>query len=114
MRGGRSHGAGENRSTVVALIDEALAVLLDIDRRADCMPGATSDTVDGDSIHGCLKVKVGPIVDDLRGVGEFVEKDEANLIPLIDRREQARRVLVRERSTRRSTTELIVLWRKAT
>ena len=65
------------RFTVAAPIDEAWAVLLDIDRVAHCMPGATLDTVDGDRTTGWVKVKVGPIVITYQGVASFVEKDEA-------------------------------------
>ncbi len=74
----------ENRFTVAAPIDEAWAVLLDIDRVAHCMPGATLDTVDGDRFTGRVKVKVGPIVITYQGVASFVEKDEATHRAIID------------------------------
>ncbi len=50
----------ENSFTVPAGVDEAWAVLLDVERVAPCMPGATLTGHDGDSFQGTVKVKVGP------------------------------------------------------
>jgi len=74
----------ENRFTVAAPIDEAWRVLLDIDRVAKCMPGATLDSVDGDEFTGRVKVKVGPIVITYQGSARFVEKDEGARRAVID------------------------------
>jgi len=52
-------------------------VLLDVERVAPCMPGATIDSVDGDEIRGRIKVKVGPINMTYAGTARFVEKDKA-------------------------------------
>jgi carbon monoxide dehydrogenase subunit G len=51
-------------------------VLLDVERVAPCMPGATLDSVDGDEIRGRIKVKVGPINMTYAGTAKFVERDE--------------------------------------
>ena len=51
-------------------------VLLDVERVAPCMPGATLDSVDGDEIRGRIKVKVGPINMTYAGTARFIERDE--------------------------------------
>jgi hypothetical protein len=63
--------------TVDTLIDRAWAVLTDVERIAPCMPGAELTEVDGDTYHGLVKVKVGPITAQYKGTASFVEKDEA-------------------------------------
>src|SRR3954471_11779022 len=67
----------EHSFTVPVGIDDAWAVLLDIERVAPCMPGAAIDTVDGDDFTGTVKVKLGPIGLTYKGKASFVEKDEA-------------------------------------
>jgi carbon monoxide dehydrogenase subunit G len=62
--------------TVDTPIDRAWAVLTDIERIAPCMPGAELTGVDGDTYHGLVKVKVGPITAQYKGTASFVEKDE--------------------------------------
>jgi uncharacterized protein len=63
--------------TVDTPIDRAWAVLTDVERIAPCMPGAELTEVDGDTYHGLVKVKVGPISAHYKGTASFVEKDEA-------------------------------------
>ena len=63
--------------TVSTPIDRAWAVLTDVERIAPCMPGAELTEVDGDTYHGLVKVKVGPITAQYKGTASFVEKDEA-------------------------------------
>ncbi len=53
------------------------AVLTDVDRVAQSLPGATLLTVDGDEFTGAVKVKVGPITVSYRGEAAFLEKDAA-------------------------------------
>ncbi|MFI5908920.1 SRPBCC family protein [Dactylosporangium sp. NPDC051541] len=67
----------ENTFTVPVPVDQAWAVLLDIERIAPCMPGATLTSVDGDDFTGTVKVKLGPVSLTFRGSGKFVERDEA-------------------------------------
>lgn len=57
-------------------IEDAFAVLTDIERVAPCMPGATLDEADGGVFRGRVKVKVGPIQMTYRGTAEMVERDE--------------------------------------
>jgi carbon monoxide dehydrogenase subunit G len=65
----------EHEFTVPVPVDEAWRVLLDIERVAPCMPGATVESVEGDTITGNVKVKVGPITVTYRGKATFTEKD---------------------------------------
>ncbi|HET7405716.1 MAG TPA: SRPBCC family protein [Mycobacteriales bacterium] len=67
----------ENSFTVPVPADVAWRVLLDVERVAPCMPGATLDSVDGDTSNGRVKVKVGPITVTYKGTATFIEKDEA-------------------------------------
>lgn len=67
----------EHEFTVPATLDEAWAVLLDVEKVAPCMPGATLTSVDGDDFTGTVKVKVGPIQVTYKGQAKFVEKDDA-------------------------------------
>ena len=67
----------EHEFTVPTSIDEAWKVLLDVERVAPCMPGATLLTVDGDEFTGTVKVKVGPIQVTYKGQAKFAELDES-------------------------------------
>jgi carbon monoxide dehydrogenase subunit G len=66
----------EHQLSVAAPIDVVWAALLDPERVAPCMPGATLTGVDGDSFTGTIKVKVGPISLLYKGTGTFSEHDE--------------------------------------
>ncbi|MGH3319918.1 MAG: SRPBCC family protein, partial [Streptosporangiaceae bacterium] len=66
----------EHEFTVPVPVDQAWPVLLDVQRVAPCMPGATLDSVDGDEFTGRLKVKVGPVQVTYRGNARFKDKDE--------------------------------------
>jgi uncharacterized protein len=65
-------------------VDQAWAVLVDIEQVAPCMPGAALDTVDGDAFTGSVKVRLGPIGLTYKGKARFVEKDEAAHRAVID------------------------------
>jgi carbon monoxide dehydrogenase subunit G len=65
----------EHEFTVPVPVDRAWEVLLDVETIAPCMPGASVDTVDGDSFTGNVKVKVGPITVAYAGKASFLEKD---------------------------------------
>ena len=67
-----------NEFTVNRPIDEAWAVLTDVERIAPCLPGAQLQEIDGDVYRGVVKVKVGPITAALKGEASFVERDDAN------------------------------------
>jgi carbon monoxide dehydrogenase subunit G len=65
----------EHSFTVPVPADQAWDVLLDVERVAPCMPGATLDSVDGDEIKGKIKVKLGPVSMTYAGTAEFTERD---------------------------------------
>lgn len=66
----------EHHLSVPARIDVVWPALLDPERVAPCVPGATLTGVDGDSFTGTVKVKVGPIALLYKGTGTFTEHDE--------------------------------------
>ena len=66
----------EHTFTVPAGVDQAWQVLLDIERVAPCMPGASLDSVHGDEFTGTVKVRLGPIGLTYKGKASFLEKDE--------------------------------------
>lgn len=65
-----------NTFTIPASVDEAWAVLLDIERVAPCMPGAKLESLNGDQFEGSVKVKLGAMVLTYRGTAKIVERDE--------------------------------------
>ena len=67
----------EHSFTVPVTMDRAWDVLLDVERVAPCMPGATLDSVDGDEIKGRIKVKLGPITMTYAGTAQFIERDSS-------------------------------------
>jgi carbon monoxide dehydrogenase subunit G len=58
-------------------VEQAWAVLTDVERIAPCMPGAQLQEVEGDEFRGVVKVKVGPITASYKGKATFVERDDA-------------------------------------
>jgi carbon monoxide dehydrogenase subunit G len=67
-------------------VAEAWPVLLDVERIAPCMPGATVTKVDGPNIEGVVKVKVGPITVSYSGTATFLETDETGRRVVIEAR----------------------------
>jgi carbon monoxide dehydrogenase subunit G len=67
----------EHSFTVPLPEERTWEVLLDVERVAPCMPGATLDSVDGDVISGRIKVKVGPIAMTYAGTARITERDAA-------------------------------------
>src|ERR1700761_6180492 len=65
----------EHSFTVPVPADQAWDVLLDVERVAPCMPGATLDSVDGDEIKGKVKVKLGPVSMTYAGTARFTMRD---------------------------------------
>jgi uncharacterized protein len=74
----------ENRFTVPVPVEQAWEVLLDVERIAPCMPGATLTSRDGDAFEGTVKVKVGPINLTYGGKARFSSLDEAGRVAVID------------------------------
>jgi uncharacterized protein len=56
-------------------VDTTFATLIDLEKVAPCLPGATLEEVDGDTYTGRVKVKVGPIQVVYRGTAEIVAID---------------------------------------
>jgi carbon monoxide dehydrogenase subunit G len=65
-----------HRFSVPTPVDETWAHFNDIASVAECFPGATVSSVEGDTFKGSCKVKLGPIALVYNGTGTFVEKDE--------------------------------------
>ena len=65
-----------NTFEVARPIDEAWAVLTDLERIAPCLPGAQLTEVEGDDYRGFVKVKVGPITAQFKGAANFVERND--------------------------------------
>ncbi|WP_339155456.1 SRPBCC family protein [Actinomadura luteofluorescens] len=66
--------------TVPVPVDQAWSVLLDVERVAACMPGATLDSVDGGEYAGRMKVKVGAMTITYRGTARIVSADESSRV----------------------------------
>jgi hypothetical protein len=65
----------DNEFVVPRPVDEAWAVLTDVERIAPCLPGAQLTEVVDDSYRGIVKVKVGPVVAQYGGAARFIEMD---------------------------------------
>ncbi|MCW2932251.1 MAG: carbon monoxide dehydrogenase subunit [Actinomycetia bacterium] len=74
----------DNSFTVPVLPEQAWDVLLDVERIAPCMPGASVLSVDGDSVEGQVKVKLGPLTLTYKGTAKFVEKDQPSHTIVLD------------------------------
>jgi carbon monoxide dehydrogenase subunit G len=74
----------DNSVTVPVLPEQAWDVLLDVERIAPCMPGASVLSVDGDSVEGQVKVKLGPLSLTYKGTAKFVEKDQPSHTIVLD------------------------------
>jgi uncharacterized protein len=74
----------DNSFTVPVPPEQAWEVLLDVERIAPCMPGATVTSVEGDEIGGQVKVKLGPLSLSYKGTAKFTEKDQASHTLAID------------------------------
>jgi carbon monoxide dehydrogenase subunit G len=74
----------ENTFTVPVPVDTAWQVLLDVERIAPCMPGATLTGQDGDTFTGKVKVKLGPISLTYGGTATITSQDEASHVAVIE------------------------------
>jgi carbon monoxide dehydrogenase subunit G len=74
----------EHSFTVPVPEERAWEVLLDVNKVAPCMPGATLDSVEGDDIKARIKVKVGPIAMTYAGTAHFTERDEQNHVIVLE------------------------------
>jgi len=67
-----------NEFQVAVPIEQAWNVLLDIERIAPCLPGAQLQEIAGEEYRGIVKIKVGPITAQYRGVARIVEANIAD------------------------------------
>jgi uncharacterized protein len=65
-----------HRFSVPTGVEEAWAHFNDIASVAECFPGAAVTSVEEETFHGSVKVKLGPIALVYNGSGTFKEKDE--------------------------------------
>ena len=72
-----------NEFTVGVPVDQAWALLTDLEKIAPCMPGAQLTEVEGDEYRGNVKVKVGPITAQYKGAATFVSRDDASHVAVI-------------------------------
>ena len=66
----------EQSFDVQAPVAQVWEALIDLERVAPCLPGASIDGRDGDDYTGSMKVKVGPITGTYKGKMRFLEQDE--------------------------------------
>src|SRR4051794_32603547 len=66
----------DHEFTVPVPVDQAWPVLLDVERIAPCMPGATLESIDGDEFTGRLKVRLGAMTITYKGSARIAAKDE--------------------------------------
>jgi uncharacterized protein len=70
----------DNSFTVPVPPEKAWDVLLDVERIAPCMPGASVQSIsdDGNEIEGQVKVKLGPLSLTYKGTAKFTDKNPAD------------------------------------
>ncbi len=67
----------ENAFTVPAAADDAFAVLLDVERVAPCLPGASLAGGDGETFDGAMTIRLGPVTTRFEGTVRILEADRA-------------------------------------
>ena len=65
----------EHSFTVTTDIETAWTTLSDFEHVAVCIPGAVVEAVDGDEVHGSIKVRLGSIGPTYKGTMTFVQRD---------------------------------------
>jgi carbon monoxide dehydrogenase subunit G len=65
-----------NDIEVNAPVEEVWAAFNDPERIAPCLPGAQLQEIEGDDMRGLVKVKVGPITAQYKGVATYQERDK--------------------------------------
>ncbi|MBH0780671.1 SRPBCC family protein [Nocardia bovistercoris] len=76
----------DNTFSIPVPAAQAFPVLLDLERIAPCVPGATITSKDGEDYHGKIKVKLGPVGLSYNGIIKVVSQDEANGIAVLEGR----------------------------
>jgi uncharacterized protein len=73
----------ENSFTVPVPVGQAWEVLLDVERVAPCMPGATLESADGEKFTGHVKVKAGPVTLAYQGTASIISADAHEHVAVI-------------------------------
>lgn len=68
----------ENEFVVSAPVERTWSVLLDVERVASCLPGATVEPSDDGTFKGSMRVKVGPMSVGYTGVARIESVDESS------------------------------------
>src|ERR671927_1507453 len=68
----------ENEFTVNAPVQQAWGAMLDLERVAPCLPGASIEEAADEEYQGTMAVKLGPISARYRGTVSVEEADEEN------------------------------------
>ncbi|MEV0248105.1 SRPBCC family protein [Nocardia sp. NPDC050712] len=74
----------ENTFRIPVPAAEAWPVLLDLERIAPCVPGATLTSRDGDDFHGKIKVKLGPVGLTYNGIIKVASQDPKARIAVLE------------------------------
>ncbi|WP_059015524.1 SRPBCC family protein [Mycobacterium sp. M26] len=75
-----------NEFTVSVPVEQAWALLSDMEQVVPLMPGAQLVGQEGEDFLGKVKVKVGPVTSEFNGKAHFIERDDAAHRALIDGR----------------------------
>ncbi len=73
-----------NELSVSLAPQEAWEILTDLARVAPCMPGAHLDSQEGSDYHGTVKVRLGAVTAQYKGVARLVETDAENLRAVLE------------------------------
>jgi len=65
-----------NEFTVNRPIDQAWAVITDVEKIAPCLPGAQLQEIEGDIYRGIVKIKLGSITPQFKGQASFIDRDD--------------------------------------
>ncbi len=68
----------ENEFLVNAPVQQAWDAMLDLERIAPCLPGASIEEAAGEEYQGTMAVSLGPISARYRGTARIEETDEEN------------------------------------
>ncbi len=74
----------QNSFVVPADVETAWKTLLDVEKIAPCMPGATLESNDGENFTGKVKVKLGPVSMTYGGAAKFLERDDTTHTAVIE------------------------------
>jgi carbon monoxide dehydrogenase subunit G len=74
-----------NEFSIAAPVDSTWQMLLDIQRVAQCLPGAKIEPADGEGVYrGQMKVRLGPMTVDYKGTAKLGDVDEDDRVATID------------------------------